>query len=113
MSLIMHPNAVEWLRGEAKIWTTRADSGAVKRCAFCRDCGSRIYHAAADREAPVSIKAGSLDDTSGLWPSDHIWTSHAQRWLELDADNFRLHPREPAREPDGRSPDESTGPGRR
>ena len=98
MSLIMRPEAVLLLRREPKVWTTRADSGAIKTCAFCRDCGSRIYHATDDKHAPISIKAGTLDDTAWLQPSDHIWTSHAQRWLHLEAGAFRLSPREPADE---------------
>ncbi len=95
MSLIMRPGALVLLRGEPKLWTTRADSGAIKRCAFCPDCGSRIYHGGDDEDAPISIKAGTLDDTSSLQPTDHIWTSSAQHWLHLDAGEFRLSPGEP------------------
>lgn len=101
MSLIVAPAALEWLRGEPKIWSVRADSGALKRCAFCADCGSRVYHAAEDAEdsadsaAPISIKAGTLDDTSWLRPSAHLWTSRAQPWVHLDAARFDLHGQEP------------------
>ena len=56
------------------------DSGRVKQCAFCPSCGTRIYHAG---EWGVSVKAGTLDDTSGLDPSAHYWTSRKQAWLEI------------------------------
>lgn len=108
MSLIMRPEAVVLLRGEAKMWITRADSEAVKTCAFCRDCGSRIYHGAGDEEAAISIKAGTLDDTAWLQPTAHLWTSRAQRWVHLDADNFLLCRHEPDDELDT-----LPGPGRR
>ncbi len=95
MSLCIDPAAMEWLRGTPKIWTTRADSGEIKRCAFCSDCGSRIYHGGGDANAPISIKAGSLDDTSQLQPTDHIWTSRAQPWLSLADDVLGQHAGEP------------------
>jgi len=49
---------------------------------FCRDCGVRILH---DRpgDDTVTIKAGTLDDTSWLRPVGHIWTASAQPWFNI------------------------------
>ncbi len=49
---------------------------------FCPDCGVRILH---DRpgSATVTIKAGTLDDTSWLNPVAHIWTASAQPWVQF------------------------------
>jgi hypothetical protein len=49
---------------------------------FCANCGVRIVH---DRpgEANVTIKAGTLDDTSWLNPVGHIWTASAQPWMRF------------------------------
>ncbi|MCP4433794.1 MAG: GFA family protein [Gammaproteobacteria bacterium] len=71
----------ELQQGELKFWSARADNGSDKQCAFCPNCGTRIYHA-SDREI-ISLKAGSLDDKSILQPVAHIWTKRAYEWLGL------------------------------
>lgn len=62
------------------------DLGTRTRCFFCSDCGSRLYHRSSSSPDHVTIKAGSLDDTSGLRPVAHIWVSRRQPWVVLDAD---------------------------
>jgi len=84
MSLWIERNDVEWLSGELKFWQTRGDSGQAKICAFCGHCGSRIYHAAENEQAPFSFKAGTLDDTSWLNPTCHLWIKRKQSWLSID-----------------------------
>ena len=69
--------------GEPKHWERRADSGNVMRCAFCPDCGSRLYHEASDDPEIFSLKGGSLDDLSGLTPVGHIWVRSKQPWVDL------------------------------
>ena len=55
-------------------------SGRTKECAFCARCGTRIYHRGA---WGMSIKAGTLDDTSGLVPRAHYWTKRKQPWVVI------------------------------
>ena len=86
MSLWVPTEAFELLGGEPKTWETAGDSGSPKICAFCDRCGSRIYHASAEDPATLSIKAGSLDDTSWLRPQAQLWTRRAQPWLNFDTD---------------------------
>jgi hypothetical protein len=57
------------------------DSGRTKRCTFCPDCGTRIYHQVL--EAVMSLKPGTLDDTSWLAPDSHYWTKRKQPWFLL------------------------------
>ena len=38
------------------------------------------------RPGKVTIKAGTLDDTSALVLTGHVWTSRKQPWLDLDPD---------------------------
>lgn len=95
MSLWIRPADFELVRGQLKEWRTKGDSGAVKICAFCGDCGSRIYHAASDPGAPLSIKAGTLDDLFGLRPVAQLWTSRAHSWIRLEQDNGPVHEAEP------------------
>lgn len=84
MSLWVMPEDFELARGELSFWTTVGDSGAPKVCAFCGRCGSRIYHATGDAAAPLSIKAGTLDDPSWLRPVAQLWTRRAHAWLSID-----------------------------
>ena len=45
MSLIVDPENVKYQRGEdsLKTWITRGEDGSIKKCAFCRICGTRKF----------------------------------------------------------------------
>ena len=94
LSLWVLPNDFKLLSGELSFWSTLADDGTEKRCAFCDQCGSRIYHA-FDDGSPFSIKAGSLDDTTWLEPVAHIWTKRAHNWLDLQRSGNPCYETEP------------------
>lgn len=85
MSLMMNPEHIRFSQGKTRLrhWDTRGEDGAVKRCSFCPDCGTRIMHGSDDPLASVSIKAGSLDDCAGLRPLAHIWLKSAQGWISV------------------------------
>ena len=84
MSLRVEQRAFELERGTPKLWRTAGDSGAIKVCAFCDECGSRIYHAPDDTVGALSVKAGTLDTAHLLRPIAHIWTRSAQPWVLSD-----------------------------
>ncbi|MBT8389340.1 MAG: GFA family protein [Altererythrobacter sp.] len=69
--------------GELGCYTKTADSGAQTDCYFCPNCGSRIYHEGKGRPGKVTIKAGTLDDTSTIRLTGHVWVSRKQPWLDL------------------------------
>jgi hypothetical protein len=79
MSLAMRSEAFRLLSGGLKTFTTLCDSGRTKTCAFCPACGTRIHHQVV--EAVLSVKAGTLDDTSWLAPDAHYWTKRRQPWV--------------------------------
>ena len=83
MSMLVARQSFHLLSGEPKTFTVTCDSGRRKICAFCANCGTRIYHQVV--EGLVSIKAGTLDDTSSLEPTAHYWTKRKQRWVEIPA----------------------------
>lgn len=97
MSLRMNPHDITFTQGEdrLKTWDTRGEDGAIKRCAFCPDCGTRIIHGSDNPDKVISIKAGSLDDTSWLDPVAHIWLQSAQPWIAIDRDRYLCFDREP------------------
>lgn len=50
---------------------------------FCGSCGSPIYSALAKSEGIIAIKAGTLDDTSGVKPNVEAWCDDKQSWVDL------------------------------
>lgn len=80
LSLNLPAEAFQLLSGELKKFTVVCDSGRTKDCAFCGSCGTRIHHSG---EWGMSIKAGTLDDTSGLSPEAHYWTKRKQPWIDI------------------------------
>lgn len=80
MSLVIAPESFRLESGSLKQFVTTSDSGRQKTCAFCPHCGVRIYNATS---ALMSVKAGTLDDTSLLDPDAHYWVSRKQAWLEV------------------------------
>jgi len=83
MSLAVRSEAFRLLAGELRTFTVSCDSGRTKRCAFCPACGTRIHHQVFD--AALSVKAGTLDDTSWLAPDSHYWTRSRQPWVPIPA----------------------------
>ena len=76
------------------------DSGRIKRCGFCAQCGSRIYHcgsAGSDVDGGVvfSVKGGTLDSARDLRPVAHIWTRSAHGWLSLEDSDLLVFDAEP------------------
>ena len=100
MSLRMNPREIDFSPSKKRLqtWDTRGEDGLIKRCAFCPDCGTRIMHGSDDADEIVSIKAGSLDDTSGLQPVAHIWLRSAQSWVQIDRVRYRCFDEEPDNE---------------
>lgn len=81
MSMLVERDAIEFSGAEPQVYLTRGSSGRQKRCAFCGECGTRLYHGGDGARSVLSIKAGSLDDTSSLTPTCHLWTRSAQPWV--------------------------------
>ena len=85
LSMWIERDAIEFTGAEPRIYHTHGGSGREKLCAFCENCGTRIYHAgggtrSVGKEA-LSIKAGTLDETSRIMPTCHLWTKSAQGWI--------------------------------
>ena len=81
LSMLVERDAIEFSGPEPRVYWTSGDSGRPKRCAFCDECGTRLYHTGESPRAILSIKGGSLDDTSTFTPTCHLWTRSAQPWL--------------------------------
>ena len=71
-------------QGTPKRYTAVADSGRTLHRYFCGDCGSPIYSQRAAAPEMMMVRAGTLDDSSGLKISTNIWTKSARGWGHID-----------------------------
>jgi hypothetical protein len=70
-------------KGEpAKVeWTS--DAGTKRWGWYCSACGSRIAHGQTPSIGVLSLRGGTLDDTSWIEPVGDIWTKSAQPWVRF------------------------------
>ncbi len=75
ISVIVRSDDVRLVAGEVKTWSRAAAKLGTLECAFCPECGTRVWHGDRDSDDRISIKGGSLDDPVDLSTATHIWTS--------------------------------------
>ncbi len=95
MAVVVNEDDFLLVRGEVNTFTSTSDAGRPKLGAFCPNCGTRIYHKSGARVGKISIRAGTLDDTSWLSPVMHIWTSQKQPWVIIP-EGVEVHPTQPS-----------------
>jgi hypothetical protein len=70
------------LSGKPRIYTKVGESGAPRVQAFCENCGSPIYAAAAvERPVTFNIRLGTCRQRESLVPTLQIWHRSALPWL--------------------------------
>lgn len=74
ISVIVPAGAVRLEKGQVRVWSRPTGSGKRLSCAFCPDCGSRLWHVNDPPGGDMSIKGGSLDMAIDLSDAIHIWT---------------------------------------
>jgi hypothetical protein len=94
MSLVVPREGLRLTRGSPRFWTRPTDRGRRLRCAFCPDCGSRLWHETEGTAATVALKAGSLDEPVDLTGAIHIWTSRKRPGITIP-EGARQFPQEP------------------
>ena len=83
MSMRVRSEDVEVTGGMARYVRSETASGSALLGDFCPSCGVRLFHRRDAYGSDVSLKAGSLDDTSWLVPAGHIWTGSKQTWVVI------------------------------
>lgn len=74
--------AFEFVRGTPRKTGWTSDAGTQRFGWFCNDCGGRIVH--GQEVIPVvTVRSGTLDDTSWVIPVGDIWTKSAQPWVDF------------------------------
>ena len=77
MSMIVKTDDLK-ITGVTKSYTRTADSGNKNTGVFCPDCGVRIHNTPHYIDGVLTLKPGTLDDTSWLRPTAMVWTKSAQ-----------------------------------
>ena len=85
MGLVIADRAFRLTAGEPRGIQRTADSGRVTTRLVCPDCGSSVASARRPEAAVRTVRAGTLDDTSWLRPTVHLWTRSKQPWITLPA----------------------------
>ena len=68
----------------------KADSGRTLYRHFCGDCGSPIYSRRETSPERMVVRAGTIDDSSGMKITANIWTKSARPWSWIDPATERL-----------------------
>lgn len=93
-TIALFPRQAVAVEGELKGYEYAGDSGGKLQINFCPNCGSPVMLDIRAMPDLVSIKVGTLDDTSWFRPQMNIFTHSAQSWLPFheDAVNFEANP---------------------
>jgi hypothetical protein len=70
------------LRGQPKIYVKTAASGSRRAQAFCADCGTPIYAAAADNPAQFNLRLGAIAQRAQIPALKQGWCSSALAWAQ-------------------------------
>ena len=68
-------------QGVTKVYDDKGDSGQPVYRHFCGNCGSPIVSKVAMMPGVIMVKAGTLDDLSGLAPTVEVYADHAPAWV--------------------------------
>ena len=83
MNMLLSAADFHIVQGEPKGWQRVSSSGAETTSWFCGDCACRIYGSRPNRPETLTLRAGSLDDTSICSPAAHLFVRGAQPWVNL------------------------------
>ena len=85
LALIVPADGVEITAGEPRRTERTLPNGLVNTTSICGACFSRLF--THRRGAPtITLRAGTLDDTSQIRPVAQFWTTSAQPWAVVQSD---------------------------
>ena len=83
MGLVVAEEAFRLTAGEPRLVQRAADSGRMTTRLTCPNCGSWITGTPRMGGALRTVRAGTLDDTSSLRATVHLWIRSKQPWVIL------------------------------
>lgn len=85
-NLVVQRADIEFSGGEMAAYDDAAESGNTLKRSFCPKCGASLMSESSGRPGSAVLKAGTLDDPSGVKPTMQIWTRSAQPWVKFAAE---------------------------
>jgi hypothetical protein len=84
VNLIVHESQIV-VSGELSTFEDRGEHGdaVYVHRRFCAQCGSPIYSGLVEPAGVLAVKAGTLDDRSGVTPTVEVWCDDKQPWVQL------------------------------
>lgn len=82
LSGIVPPDKFRFTRGTPKYFDKMADSGAVRRMAFCADCGTHLCSLPEEQDGFVSIRVASANEFSGIKPVAEFFCASRVSWIQ-------------------------------
>jgi hypothetical protein len=79
--------------GQPKIYVKTAESGAKRAQAFCPECGTPIYSAAATDPETFNIRVGTARQRAELRPKSQGWCRSARDWV-MDLHSIKQFPKQ-------------------
>jgi hypothetical protein len=79
LGIIVAESALRLSGVEPRPLQRMADSGRTNTRLVCPECGCWVC--SPPRDGVARVRAGTLDDTSWLRPTRHIWTRSEQPWV--------------------------------
>ncbi|MFM0285928.1 GFA family protein [Paraburkholderia megapolitana] len=70
------------LRGQPKIYIKTAASGAKRAQAFCAECGTPIYAAAAENPTQYNLRLGAVAQRAEIPALKQGWCDSALSWAQ-------------------------------
>jgi hypothetical protein len=88
---VVVPRAALLVEGSPRVHkTTGTESGHPRERLFCGECGSPLFTMMAEQPEIAIIKAGTLDDRSGLVPTAEVWCRREHEWMDTSPDRARF-----------------------
>jgi hypothetical protein len=75
--------AFAFTRGKPAVVNWASDAGTQRWGTYCADCGSRIAHGQTPSKGVLSLRTGTLDDTSWVEPVADTWLRSKQSWVQI------------------------------
>lgn len=82
--------------GQPKIYIKTAESGNKRPQAFCPECGTPIYSAAATDPQSFNIRVGTVRQRAELRPQSQGWCRSALDWV-TDLHSIKQFPKQRSR----------------
>jgi hypothetical protein len=94
LSMPVKTGSFSLTRGQTQHFHRTGASGVESTHRFCGNCGGRVYGQRSSRPEIISVRAGTLDDTSWLRPIAHVYMRSAQAWERIpnNAECFEIMP---------------------